>query len=117
MKSDFICIHCPMGCRLQVELEKGEVKKVEGHACKRGIEYARQEATHPVRTVTALMRVADRDQPLSVKTSGPVPKHRVFDCVKEIYQTRPNAPIRCGETIIEDICGTGVSVISTRDIL
>jgi Uncharacterized protein with conserved CXXC pairs len=116
MKKDFICIHCPMGCRLQVGLEQDEVKSVEGQACNRGVEYARQEATHPVRTVTALMRLADRSQPLSVKTSGPVPKDLVFACVKAIYKTHPKAPIRCGEALIENICGTGVSVISTRDV-
>ena len=50
---EFTCIRCPRGCDLRAELEGGEVQRVSGHTCKRGEDYARQEAAHPVRTVTS----------------------------------------------------------------
>jgi CxxC motif-containing protein len=38
------CIGCPMGCRLRVTLEGGQVSEVDGAACGRGAAYARQSA-------------------------------------------------------------------------
>ncbi len=113
---NFICICCPMGCHLTVTLEEGAVQKMEGNSCGRGIAYARQEATNPTRMVTALMRAANREQPLSVKTTAPVPKNLIFCCVNEIYAARPKAPIHLGEVLIENVCGTGANVVATQDM-
>ncbi len=105
-----------MGCHLTVTLEEGAVQKMEGNSCGRGIAYARQEATNPTRMVTALMRAANREQPLSVKTTAPVPKNLIFCCVNEIYAARPKAPIHLGEVLIENVCGTGANVVATQDM-
>ena len=40
---ELICIGCPMGCQLRVQLEDGAVTSVEGNTCKRGDTYARRE--------------------------------------------------------------------------
>ena len=40
---EITCINCPVGCRLNVELENGQVVSVTGNTCKRGETYARQE--------------------------------------------------------------------------
>ena len=53
----YTCICCPLGCQLTVMLQQGpaglDVTGVVGYTCRRGKDYARQEATHPVRMVTA----------------------------------------------------------------
>ncbi|MDD6146091.1 MAG: NAD(FAD)-dependent dehydrogenase, partial [Oscillospiraceae bacterium] len=50
MKKDLICVSCPLGCMLSVELsEKGEVISVTGNTCPRGKKYAEDECTNPVR--------------------------------------------------------------------
>lgn len=116
MIKNFICINCPLGCRLAVEIAGDKVVRVEGNICKRGVEYAEQEALNPLRIVTALMRAANRDKPFSVKTAGPIPKRLIFQCVNAIYDTTPQAPIECGDVVIDDICGTGVAVVATQDI-
>ncbi len=116
MEKSFICINCPMGCRLSVGVEGTEVASVAGNACRRGVDYARQEALNPVRTVTALMRASNRRRPFSVKTAAPIPKRLMRECVNAIYGLQPAAPIACGSVIIEDVCGTGVSVIATQSI-
>ncbi|SQB27243.1 Uncharacterized protein with conserved CXXC pairs [Clostridium sporogenes] len=33
---ELICIGCPLGCNLEVEIEDKEVKSVKGNTCPRG---------------------------------------------------------------------------------
>jgi CxxC motif-containing protein len=116
MEKDIICINCPMGCRLKVYFCGENVNKVEGHLCKHGEEYARQEAVCPKRMLTSLMMPRNRKKPISVKTVSPIPKERFFDCVKQIINTHPEAPLACGDIVIKNICDTGVDVVVTRNI-
>ena len=115
MEQVITCINCPMGCRLTVAVDGETVARVEGNVCKRGVEYARQEALTPVRTVTALMRAGNRAKPFSVKTAAPIPKRLIFACVNAIYDAKPLAPLSCGDVIIPDVCETGVPVVATQD--
>ena len=55
---EITCINCPVGCRLSVTLENGQVTSVTGNTCKRGEIYARQECVDPQRMVTAVIPVA-----------------------------------------------------------
>lgn len=111
------CINCPMGCRMTVALDDaGAVVSVTGNTCKRGDTYARQEVTAPVRMVTAVVRVAGSEMPVSVKTREPIPKTQIPACMAALRALRLRAPIRSGETVLPDVCGTGVDVIATRDI-
>lgn len=115
-----ICINCPVGCRLTVIVEDRKVLSVEGNICKRGEVFACQEAVEPLRVLTSLMRVKGREQPFSVKTSAPIPKRLLFDCVNQItaHPVEPEAlPIHIGDVMIHDICGSSVDIISTQDIL
>ena len=48
-KRELICIGCPMGCPLTVQLEDGEILSITGQTCKRGEVYARNEVTNPTR--------------------------------------------------------------------
>ena len=60
MKRNMICIICPRGCAMTAEVN-GETVTVTGHTCPRGEEYAINECLHPVRTVTATIRVEKED--------------------------------------------------------
>lgn len=115
-EKEFICINCPMGCRLRVQLDGGNIT-VSGNACKRGEAYGKQEAVEPKRILTCLMRASNRTRPFSVKTSVPVPKEALFRCANAIYETRPAAPLDMGEVVIRDLCGTGADVVATQDLL
>ena len=57
MKRNLTCIICPRGCALTAEITESGVT-VTGNACPKGEEYAINECTNPVRTVTATVRVA-----------------------------------------------------------
>ena len=108
------CIGCPMGCQITVEFEGETIRRVTGNSCAVGDKYARREVTHPERTVTSTV-VGDRER-LSVKTRGNIPKNRIFDCMREINRTSVSAPVRIGDVVIHDVCGTGVDVVATRNV-
>lgn len=114
MNRDLICIICPRGCSLKVTGEKGNLS-VTGHACPRGEKYATDECTNPVRTITSIVRVSNReDCMVSVKTAQPVPKSEIFPVMKIIRAASVEAPVKIGDVIIDNICGT--QIVATKDI-
>ena len=116
MIRDITCIGCPMGCRISAEMMDNEIVSITGFQCKIGEKYAREELTLPTRMVTSLVKVRGRETPLSVKTSKPIEKRRIFDCLGEIAQVRVSAPIHIGEVILPNVCGTDVNIVATKDI-
>ena len=53
---------------------------------------------------------------VSCKTKSDIPKDKIFDCMKEINKIRVDAPVKVGDVILKDICGTGVDIIATKDV-
>ena len=114
-KIDLICIGCPMGCPITVEMENGEVVSVTGNTCPRGDAYARKEVTAPTRTVTSTVRVADRPNTMvSVKTAAPVPKAEITAVMAKIRAAKIDAPVHIGDVVIRDVCGT--DIVATMDL-
>ena len=110
---ELTCIICPRGCRLQVD----DKMNVTGNFCPRGKAYAISELTNPVRTITSSVRVINREDTLvSIKTSGPIPKDRIFDVMKEINKIGVNAPVHIGDIAKKDILGLGVDILITKNI-
>ncbi len=110
------CINCPVGCRMKVTVEDGKVVDVKDYACPRGIKYANQEAVAPLRMVTAVTKVMGSDIPLSIKTSEPIPKDKISDCMVAIRCLALTSPIKAGEVVLANVCGTGVDVIATKSV-
>ena len=110
------CINCPMGCRVTVRLEDGEIVSVEGQTCKRGETYARQECVEPRRMVTAVLPVEGGETPASVRTAAPVPKALIAGVMRELAALSLAAPIALGDVVAANVCGTGVDVIATADV-
>lgn len=117
MEHQITCINCPVGCRMTVVTEGDQVISVTGNSCNRGLVYAKQECTAPLRMVTASLPVEGRKTPLSVKTRSPIPKQRIFDCMAELGKLRLQPPVQAGQVICPDVCGSGVDVIATRSVL
>ena len=112
-----ICIGCPMGCSLTVEIDGGEVVSVTGNTCKRGDVYARKEVTNPTRIVTSTVRVTGGDNDMvSVKTKEDIPKGKIFECVKALKGVSVQAPVHIGDVILEDVAGTGVPIVATKNV-
>ena len=117
-KRELTCIRCPIGCHITVETENGEVRSITGNSCPRGEEYAASEVTHPVRTVTSLVRLKGGERPVvSVKTAGNVPKEKMMDVVRELKEIEVSAPVSIGDVVARDIAGCGVDVVATSAVL
>lgn len=114
---ELICIGCPLGCPLTVEMKGTEVVSVTGNTCPNGDHYARKEVTDPRRTVTSTVRVLGGSLPvISVKTAQDIPKNKIFDCMQELATIRVKAPVQEGDVIVSNIADTGVPVIATKEI-
>ena len=107
-----------MGCQLTVTMENGSVVEVTGNTCKRGDDYARKEVTNPTRIVTSTVPVkGGRIAMVSCKTKSDIPKDKIFDCMRAIEGVEVAAPVHIGDVIVKDVCGTGVDVIATKEVL
>ena len=113
-QKELVCIVCPRGCLLTAEQTEQGIE-IKGNFCPRGREYGQQELTNPMRVLTALMHIQGSEKPVSVRTDLPVPKAKLFECAAEIYRTHPSAPVRRGDILIRNLCGTGSNVVATRD--
>ena len=108
MKREMICIICPRGCGLTADIT-AEGVAVCGNACPKGQEYAVNECTNPVRTVTATVRVSNRYNTMaSVKTVTPVAKDKMMDVMAALRNTKIDAPVKIGDIILKDICGSDI---------
>ena len=116
MIKELTCIGCPMGCMLRAEFESGEVKSVTGEGCPRGVKYAQDELTHPVRLVTSLAEAIGSEMPLSVRTSHGIAKEKIFDCLAEILKVKVQTPVHIGDVVIKGVCGTDVDIIATKEL-
>uniref|UniRef100_A0A7C1K0K2 DUF1667 domain-containing protein n=1 Tax=Caldilinea aerophila TaxID=133453 RepID=A0A7C1K0K2_9CHLR len=115
----YLCIGCPLGCRLEVDedLEEHAIVEVRGFSCRRGKEYAIQEHTAPQRMVTTTVAIDNARWPrLPVRTSKPVPKEKVLDICRTLRTVRVCAPVASGDIIVRNILNTGADVIATRDM-
>ena len=115
MERKMICIICPRGCSLTADVTADGVT-VTGNACPKGAEYAVNECTNPVRTVTATVRVANRENTMvSVKTETPVAKGRMMEVMEKLRSISVNAPLAIGDEVLAEVCGSRIVV--TKDVL
>lgn len=115
----YLCIGCPLGCRLEVDEDETahSIVEVRGFSCRRGKEYALQEHTAPQRTVTTTVGITGGVWPrLPVRTRVPVPKAMVVAVCRELAQVCVHAPVQSGQVIVADVAGTGCDIIATRDM-
>ena len=111
------CIGCPMGCPLTVVMNGNEVVSVTGNTCKRGDVYARKEVTAPTRIVTSTVKVSGGSiDMVSVKTKEDIPKGKIFEYIKALKNIVVPAPVHIGDVILENVAGTGVSIVATKNV-
>lgn len=115
---NIICIGCPKGCKITLAHdENNQILSVSAYGCKNGEEYAKNEFTAPVRIFTSTVRVSGGDMVLlPVKTKGAVPKEMLMECAKESCRIEVKAPVKIGDVVKSDLCGTGVDLIAARNI-
>lgn len=116
-KKEITCIVCPIGCKILVKTDGNKFEAVDGFKCKRGVEYARSEALDPRRMLTTSVLVIDGEWPLvSVKSSKPVPKDKLFSVLKEIKKVDVKAPVKSGQILIKNVANTGINIVATKNV-
>jgi len=115
MKKELVCIVCPIGCRLEVDVDNDY--EVTGNQCKRGVVYGKKELVNPTRTITSTVVIegglANR---LPVKTDIEIPKSMIFDIMKEIDKIRVKSPVTVGDILIENVLDTGSNIVASRSM-
>lgn len=118
-ETSYLCIGCPLGCPLEVvdSGDPSDIVEIRGNACKRGEVFARQEHVDPRRMVTTTVRITGGLwAKLPVKTRDNVPKDKIFPVCEALHALTLTAPVSMGDVILENVAGTGVDVIATRDM-
>ncbi|MCQ2449441.1 MAG: DUF1667 domain-containing protein [Clostridia bacterium] len=114
MKKEIICTVCPTGCTITVEGEGSNISSIEGFTCPRGKQYAENEFIAPVRILTSTAKISGTKCPLiAVRSKTPVPKDKLFDCMEEIRKLNLTAPVKTGDVLIANVCGTGVDIVAS----
>jgi len=104
------CTLCPNGCHLRYE----EDGSVSGAKCKRGVAYALQERTAPMRTLTFTLRT-ESGTLVPVRTDRPIPRSSLLECAKQLQTVvLPERDYFCGEVLVPYLMGA--SVVATANI-
>ncbi len=110
---DLTCIVCPRGCNLTVKFENKNVLSVEGNICPRGKKYAEDEVICPRRTVTTTVKCEDGGV-VAVKTRETIEKEEMLACMEKINSVVASLPVRIGDVIVSDVCGTDIIATQNR---
>lgn len=115
----YLCIGCPLGCRLEVEEDLShEIVEVRGHRCRKGERFARQEHVDPRRMLTTTVAVrGGRLARLPVRTADAIPKDLVLPLCEQLRSVVVPAPVEMGDLVLGDPLGLGVDVVASRTIL
>jgi CxxC motif-containing protein len=117
IEKEITCIVCPLGCKILVRAVEDQFELLEGNKCKKGVEYAKSEALDPRRMLTSSVLVKNGEWPLvSVKSSEPVQKHKVYSVLKEIKKAKVKTPVKSGQIIIKNVANTNIDIIATKSI-
>ncbi len=115
MKKELICIVCPMGCHLEVDVDNDY--KVTGNQCKRGIEYGKKELTNPTRTITSTVKInGGIYNRLPVKTDKEISKKLIISVMELLDDITVEAPVKVGTVLLENILGTNVNIVASRSM-
>ena len=114
---ELVCIVCPNGCTLHIEGD-GKNIKISGQNCKKGLTFAQNEITNPMRSICSTVRTAFSEIPvLPVKVSCEIPKDKIFEVMQAINGVTVRERIGTGDIIIKNVCGTNADIIATSNIL
>lgn len=116
-KKNLTCIVCPRGCTLTVTLDsalENPVVSVEGQGCKRGVDYATAECTHPTRVLTTTAPTVDGGV-VPCKTDRAIPRELLFEAMKAVNSLSAPAVVRIGDILLPDLLGTGANIVATAN--
>lgn len=108
---DTICTNCPMGCQLHI-VDSNGIICVTGNTCKRGESYGIREYSHPHRSLTTLVWLKNGEI-ASCKTSGVIPKEKIFDVLNFISSLVVDDNVEIGDVVCKNVLNLGVDIVIT----
>ena len=111
--TELICINCPIGCMLTATVDADNIE-INGNNCKLGISYGINELKAPKRVVTTSIK--NGSKMLSLKTSEPIPKDKIKDCLREVKNLELNKDVEIGDVVIKNILGLEANIVATRRV-
>lgn len=118
-KRSMVCIACPRGCQMEVEVVSNGVTKyvVSGNQCPRGEQYGIKEMSNPTRMVTSTVVMKNGHlSRLPVRTSDAIPKDKIFECMRTLDQIEVEGPVKVGDVIVKNLLGLEIDIIATRSM-
>lgn len=112
---ELTCIVCPVGCRARVYVEGGKAVKWENLECRAGEDYVKKEVELPLRDFFTVLRVKGGGV-LPVRSTGPIPREKLKEAVRELAKIEVEGPVRAGEVIWRNLLGLGVEVVATGEV-
>ncbi|MFH1061271.1 MAG: DUF1667 domain-containing protein [Candidatus Omnitrophota bacterium] len=117
MNKKIICIQCPKGCVLIIDLQNDQIISITGNECPKGNDYALSEINNPLRTFTSTVITHGLGlKMLPVRTDKPIPKQKLFAAIKQVKKIRVCQPVNQGDIIAENFLGLNINLIATRNI-
>jgi len=99
-------------------MEAGPILEVEGNGCEKGLEFAKAETENPTRSLTTTVRTTIPGVPvLPVRTDGEIPKGKIMEAMHALSGVTVSLGLDLGDTVVEDLVGSGVRVIAASDLL
>ncbi len=115
MIKKLICIECPRGCALSIDIENCKVKGLSGARCPMGKAYAIAEMENPLRIFTATVRTKGLElKLLPVRTNKPIPKKDICKAADAVGKITVDRPVKAGDVIEDNFLMLGVKLIATR---
>ncbi len=119
MKMRICCTTCPNECELDVEVDENKhIISAVGNKCPRGLTFAEKEVVDPERVLASTVRIdgAAHNCLLPVRTDAALPLRLHFDVMRQLAACAVSAPVKMGDVILPDVCGTGINVVASRSI-
>jgi CxxC motif-containing protein len=114
----YLCIGCPLGCRLEVDEDSvGDIVEIRGFSCRKGKTFAEREHTDPRRMVTTTVGVeGGLWARLPVHATDELPKDQMWDVIDILRSVSVAAPVAMGDIIVPSILGSEIDVVASRDM-
>ena len=105
MTTSYLCIGCPLGCRLEVEEDAaGEIVEIRGFSCRKGKVFAEQEHTDPRRMITTTVGVTGGLWArLPVHATDEMRKDQLWDVIDALRNVPVDAPVRMGDVVVAGV--------------
>ena len=126
-----ICISCPLGCELQLDIVRFETRDAEqkelqtktrllsvsGHECDKGKDFAQREIENPSRLMTSVVRIKNcQNKLLPVISADPLPLAKIKEAIKEMQAIIVEAPVKAGDIISENLAGCQIRLLAARSL-